>query len=384
MSTIYVEPLLHKKEAQIAFRFKYNNEIKEHLRKLNNLSWSQTNKVFYLKNTQNNKVLVYNHLKNTSWKIDYTAFKKNSIVIKETLSKERSNFFNNFKKYLVGKRYSKSTISVYSGFIYDFLVFVKKTELNELTNKHVDLFIEDIIVAKKYSISTHRQLISALKQFTLFFTKTAITDIESKRPKKSKKLPSVLSQEEVIDLIRHTKNLKHRAILALLYSAGMRIGELTNLKLRNIHIDRKQIFIENGKGRKDRYVVLADSFMPMLKNYFTTYKPSTYFVEGSLGKPYSESSIRKFLQRSCKAAGITKHVTPHTLRHSYATHLLENGIGLRHIQELLGHSKPETTMIYTHVTKKDLLDITSPLDIIVNQLSEKNKREQNILLSRNL
>ncbi|WP_299432277.1 tyrosine-type recombinase/integrase [uncultured Maribacter sp.] len=384
MSVIYIEPFYHKKEAQIAFRFKYNYKIKEYIKQLNNLSWSSTNKTFYIKNTPNNKVLVHNHLKNTPWKVDYSAFKKNTVIVKPTLTRERLAFFNDFKKFLIGKRYSESTIGVYSGFVYDFLAFLKNVNLKELTNKHVELFVEEVIVAKAYSISTHRQLISALKQFTLFYPETALTDLELKRPKKSKKLPSVLSQEEVIDLIRCTKNLKHRAILGLLYSAGMRIGELTSLKLRNIHVDRKQIFIENGKGRKDRYVVLADSFMPLLKNYFTTYKPTTYFVEGNIGKPYSESSIRKFLQRSCKAAGINKHVTPHTLRHSYATHLLENGIGLRHIQELLGHSKPETTMIYTHVAKKDLLDIRSPLDIIVTQLTKTNKREQNVLLSRNL
>ena len=294
MSVIYIEPFFHKKENQIAFRFKYNNEIKEYIKQLNNLRWSNTNKTFYIKNTPNNKVLVHNHLKNTPWKVDYSAFKKNAVVLKPTLPIERLSFFNDFKKFLVGKRYSKSTVSVYSGFVYDFLAFFKNTNLNELTNKHVALFIEEIIVVKSYSISTHRQLISAIKQFTLFYPETAITDLESKRPKKSKKLPSVLSQEEVVDLLRCTKNLKHRAILGLLYSAGMRIGELTSLKLRNIQVDRKQIFIENGKGRKDRYVVLAESFMPLLKNYFTTYKPSTYFVEGSLGKPYSESSIRKF------------------------------------------------------------------------------------------
>ncbi len=130
-------------------------------------------------------------------------------------------------------------------------------------------------------------------------------------------------------------------------------------------------------------MVLANNFLPLLKNYFITYRPTRYFVEGTPGKPYSASSIRKFLQKSCKAANITKRITPHTLRHSFATHLLENGVGLRYIQELLGHAKPETTMIYTHVATKDLLGIQSPLDTILLSLNKNDKRDQNFLLSGN-
>ena len=203
------------------------------------------------------------------------------------------------------------------------------------------------------------------------------------RPKKSRVLPTVLSQEEVINILRYTKNLKHRAILALLYSSGLRIGEVLNLKIEHFLIDRKQLLIKNAKGRKDRYVTLAESFLPLLFNYLNTYTPKVYFIEGQTGGKYSASSIRKFLAQSCKVARIKTHVTPHTLRHSYATHLLENGVGIRHIQELLGHSKPETTMIYTHVTRKDLVNIKSPLDHAINQLKETQKVEQKFLLSGN-
>ena len=146
----------------------------------------------------------------------------------------------------------------------------------------------------------------------------------------------------------------------LLYSSGLRIGEVTSLLLKNIDILRRQIKVEGGKGRKDRFVVLANTFLPLLQNYLSTFKPAFYFVEGTEGKKYSQSSIRKFLFKSVQKAGISKKVTPHTLRHSYATHLLENGVGLRHIQELLGHAKPETTMIYTHVAKKRFTGYTEP------------------------
>ena len=129
-------------------------------------------------------------------------------------------------------------------------------------------------------------------------------------------------------------------------------------------------------------VVLAESMLPLLHNYLTTYQPKIFFAEGQDGGPYSAVSIRAFLQEACRRAGIFKKVTPHTLRHSYATHMLENGIDLRYIQELLGHSKPETTMIYTHVSRKDILKIESPLDLAVKQLWDSDKKEENLLLSR--
>ncbi len=153
------------------------------------------------------------------------------------------------------------------------------------------------------------------------------------------------------------------------------------MKLVDFHIERKQVIIKNGKGRKDRYVSLAESFLPLLSNYYNTFKPSIYFVEGQKGGKYSTESIRQFLRRSCKKAHINKTVTPHTLRHSYATHLLENGVDIRYIQSLLGHAKPETTMIYTHVKRKDLMEIQNPLDMALQKLKHMDKKNRNILLS---
>jgi site-specific recombinase XerD len=267
-------------------------------------------------------------------------------------------------------------------FIADFIEFHNNKLPENLSNKDVEAFIESVFIKRQYSVSTQRQFISAIKQFTAFYPETAISDLMLERPKKSKILPTVLSQEEMIRLIQCTKNLKHRAILAMIYSAGLRIGELLNLKLKDIQVHRMQLFVQQGKGRKDRYVSLASSFMPLLQNYLMTYEPRVYFVEGEEGRPYSASSVRKFLSRSVKAAKIDRRVTPHTLRHSYATHLLESGVGLRHIQELLGHAKPETTMIYTHVARRDLLEIKSPLDYAIEQMTKNGKAEQKFLLSR--
>ena len=234
---------------------------------------------------------------------------------------------------------------------------------------------------RNYAISTHRQVISAIKQFKYFAPKCSIDNLTLDMPGKSRFLPTVLSKEEVINLLRCTRNLKHRAILAILYASGLRIGELINLRLRDLDVDRRQIAIKGGKGRKDRYVIMAESFIPLLNNYLNTYMPEKYFAEGLRGRKYTPGSVRNFLKRSCELAGIKKKVTPHTLRHSYATHLLEFGVDVRYIQELLGHSSTKTTMIYTHVTKKSLLQIESPLDKVIQGMTANDKKNEKLTLS---
>ena len=243
--------------------------------------------------------------------------------------------------------------------------------------------MEEVIAKEHYSISSHRQCISALKHFTAFCNLENFDASNFRRPKKSNYLPVVLSKEAIIDLLQVTKNLKHRTIIGLLYSGGLRIGELLNLKLNHLDIDRSQIHIRQGKGRKDRVVVMSEVIKPLLLNYIHTYKPTDFVIEGRDGGIYSASSIRAFLKQSCQLAGIKKPVTPHTLRHSYATHMLENGIDLRYIQELLGHVKPETTMIYTHVAQKDIMQIRNPLDVTVEELQLKAKDNKKVLISRN-
>lgn len=303
---------------------------------------------------------------------------------KRKLSEESKEVIRGFVRYLRGLRLSESTVMTYFGFVADFVEFIKDKPLEELSNLDVRLFVERQIKIKNYSISTHRQLVSAIKHFGIFLPESKLEVDDIPRPKKSSYLPTVLSKEEVIDLLRVTKNLKHRTILALLYSSGLRVGEAIDLQLKDIDLDRRQLIVKKGKGRKDRFVVLAESFIPLFSNYYMTYSPKQYAFENPKGGKYSATSIRSFLKRYCKLAKISKRVTPHTLRHSYATHLIENGVGLRFVQDLLGHSKPETTMIYTHVAKKDLLQIQSPLDTAFIELSNTDKKYLNQSLSRNI
>lgn len=380
--TIFLEEKIHRKNNQLLIKFDYDETLISLIRSIQGTSWSKSLKAWYILNTKDNLNIILKLFEKITT-VDFSKIGK-SAPFKRNLTEEQKQLLNQFYLFLKGKRYSQSTIQTYTFFIADFINFHTKTPLAELTNRAVELFIETVFMERNYSVSSQRQFISALKIFTVFCPQTKIHNLSLERPKKSRILPSVLSQEEVLRIIQLTKNLKHRAIIVLLYSSGLRIGEVTNLLLKNIDILRRQIKVEKGKGRKDRFVVLATSYLPLLQNYLTTFKPALYFIEGPTGKKYSESSIRKFLFRSVQKAGISKKVTPHTLRHSYATHLLENGVGLRHIQELLGHAKPETTMIYTHVAKKDLLDIQSPLDTILLDLNKNDKREQKFLLSGNI
>jgi len=385
MSTVYLKPLYHRGKAQIAIQYTYDQDFISHIKQLSIVKYSSTHRCFYCEFNSQNKTSLFEHLRLKKFYVDYSALNKNkpNQVVKNPLSPQMSSVYQQYLNYLRGKRLSLSTIKVYGGFVYNFLNYLGQKSLVNINNKDVRLFIEEEIKNKNYAISSHRQLVSAIKHLGACFTEINFTEIDTFRPKKSRQLPSVLSSEEIINILVHTKNLKHRTILAFLYASGLRIGELLSLTLSDIDINRKQVFIKNGKGRKDRYVTLADHFLPLLHNYVMTYTPEYYFIEGPKSKKYSASSIRKFLARSCKIAGITKRVTPHTLRHSYATHMLENGVGLRYIQELLGHTKPETTMIYTHVAQKNLMQVESPLDSLVKQITRNAKQEQNFLLSGN-
>ena len=384
---IKIQKTLHKNEVVLLLLFPYNDGIKTILKSLKYYHWSKTLKGWITQYSDERLSEVKIKLKNNA-KIFLDASLIENLVVKgvktqRALTEDNKKLIRAYVKYMHGKRYSKSTVRTYFTFIADFINYMQPKPLVDLTNRDVELFFESVFITRAYSISSQRQFISALKLFVTLYPECQIEALLLERPKKSRILPTILSQREVIIILQVTKNLKHRAIIALLYSAGLRISELISLELRHIDIARRQILVKNGKGRKDRYVILANSFLPLLQNYINTYKPVRYFVEGKIDTKYSDGSIRKFLHRSTELAHIKKKVTPHTLRHSYATHLLENGIGLRHTQELLGHAKPETTMIYTHVAKKDLLEIKSPLDTIVEALAKEKAASKRLLNAEN-
>jgi site-specific recombinase XerD len=186
---------------------------------------------------------------------------------------------------------------------------------------------------------------------------------EVRRPRKDKKLPVVLSPEEVAKILGVVGNIKHRAILMLVYSAGLRVGEVVRLKPEDIDSNRMLIHIRGSKGRKDRYTMLSKRALETLNRYWKVYKPTKWLFEGArAGRYISIRTVQKIFEHACEKAGMKKDITVHTLRHSFATHLLETGTDLRYIQELLGHAHSKTTEIYTHVSTQSIGKIKSPLD----------------------
>ena len=385
---VILKPLRHRGQDCVAINFEFDASIKAAVKKIG-ARWTQTHRCFYIKNSTKAKQQLYLQLRALKCYVDYSAMPKkrpvkHSLLNFEALPQSHQAAYTAFKNYLIGHRKSASTIHTYANFIQRFLSFYADRNLDRINTRSIEVFMEEVIAKGGYSVSSHRQCISAFKHFSELNLGMTYDSSELHLPKKDKKLPVVLSAIEVIELIRVTRNLKHRAIIGLIYSSGLRIGELINLHISDLDLERNTIHIRRGKGRKDRVCDLGERIKPMLINYAQTYQPKLFLFEGDAPrKAYSASSIRQFLRRSCKAAGIKKHVTPHTLRHSYATHLLENGVDVRYIQELLGHSRPETTMIYTHVSERKLSEITNPLDQAIHKYNQLDKRDTHTLLSRN-
>lgn len=397
--TITLSKFSHGDKDQVAIKFIFALATKKIIKAIDGIKWSSTHSTYYVLFSKDRVNILYRYFKNHGYYVDYTALSKPiektykpvtklkpSASMTEMFAALPLNYKELLKAYtgfLRGKRLSQSTVRSYGYFILRFMHFYKPQAISAIGKKDIDLFFEVVLAKENFSISSHRQSVSALKYFIDYCQLPELNADDLKRPKKNKKLPVVLSREEIIDLIRVTKNLKHRAILGLLYSCGLRIGELLELQISALDFDRNSLRVHQGKGRKDRSVVMSKVLTPLLLNYLNTYRPQNFVIEGRDGGPYSASSIRHFLKKSCELAGIKKQVTPHVLRHSYATHLMENGVDLRHIQLLLGHAKPETTMIYTHVAHKDLMQISSPLDTTVEAITKSRKSTKEVLLSRN-
>jgi site-specific recombinase XerD len=238
--------------------------------------------------------------------------------------------------------------------------------IDEVSTDQVKDFLQYSIAERNFSASYVNQVISAFRILQKDVLGKEWDPIKIKRPRRPKKLPVVLSKEEVKSMIETTRNLKHRTIIAVIYSAGLRISELVNLLPSDIDSDRKQIRVL-GKGNKYRYTLLSENILDMLRVYWRAYKPERYLFEGQRqGQHISTETIQVVFKHACKKAGIIKPASVHSLRHSFATHLLESGVNLKIIQSLLGHSSLRTTSIYLHVTKFDPASIKSPFDEIAS------------------
>ncbi|MBN1294036.1 MAG: tyrosine-type recombinase/integrase [Candidatus Latescibacteria bacterium] len=264
-------------------------------------------------------------------------------------------FLNAMKK----KRNSRSTKQNYSHHLKLFLQFIAKPA-EQATDDDINAYILDC--AENRSASYQKAAISAIKYYYEQVLHRTINKDSTTWPKIEHRLPVVFSTEEVALLLKTIVNLKHKCMLYIVYSGGLRRSEVVKLKVPDIDFDRKQIRIRQGKGSKDRYTLLSDKAAEVVKQYLKTYNPSSWLFQGQKGGKYTTNSIQKVFKKALEKAGINKEATLHSLRHSFATHLLEQGVNLRYIQVLLGHSSPKTTQIYTQVTRMSLQNIKSPLD----------------------
>jgi len=283
-----------------------------------------------------------------------------------------------YEQKLVLKGYSRSTVASYKQAFTKFLATNRSNEIDTLTKEDLEKYLYQLVKDNQISNSLQNITINALKFYYEQVLNGPRTVYTLQRPKRNKTLPNTLSEKEVIRLLEAPKNLKHKCILYLMYSAGLRISEVVKLRIQDIHKDEKTIFVKAAKGKKDRKSLLSEQLLVKLREYYIEYRPAYWLFEGQDGGQYSTSSIQKLFRRVVQESGITPWATPHILRHSFATHLMQNGVNLRYIQTLLGHASPKTTEIYTHVIKVNNCIVQSPLDKILGESSTETSKPNNV------
>ncbi len=368
METIEVKPIIHQHTHKLGLYFPYDNDLIKLVRTLPNAKWSKTFGCWHIDNNSSNLKEIYKVFIGVA-KLDTRAVYTPCLPVKKdtgvlaTLNEDKFKKITQFKDWLSSRRYAESTIKTYTDALQTFLRFYHFKSLPEINNEDLIRFNNEYILANKYSASFQNQVVNAIK---LFFKKIEGTQLELDlihRPKRAKLLPNVLSKEEVKAILDAPANLKHKAMLSLIYACGLRRSELLHIKPAHVDSIRKVLIIKQSKGKKDRITPISDKLIHLLRDYYKVYNPINWLFEGQKrGDQYSEQSLQSVLKQAVVKCNIKKPVTLHWLRHSYATHLLESGTDLRYIQELLGHSSSKTTEIYTHVSTKSLQNIKSPFD----------------------
>ena len=351
-------------EDRIYLKFDFNPEIIDLIKTLDNYYWHSGRKIWSIKGGKKNhwmfiKVMLANNFKPIAKDI-YNTF--------ETKKKPNPYKFTNtdlphkLMNYMVLKNYSQRTIKIYKGHLSVFLKNWNKDEIKHLSSERITEFVQSIMSATNYSRSYQNQMINAIKLYLRVMQNRKLDSSDLPRPKKEKKLPIVLSRDEIKLIIKNTYNLKHRTIISLIYGTGIRLGETINIMVRDIDFQRKLIHIKAGKGKKDRIVPLPEFLVKQINQYLDQYKPIEYLFEGWENGQYSTRSVQSVLKKALRVSNISKNASVHSLRHTFATHSLEDGIDIRLIQEILGHRNIKTTEIYTHISNANILSIQSPID----------------------
>ena len=264
--------------------------------------------------------------------------------------------------YLDENRYSPRTRESYLSMLEFFFRYFSNKEPLEITEEEISRFIYDFIIRLGYSAAYQNQMVSAIKTFYTISGKGKVDPEFFERPRRRRALPKVFSKDEVSRILNAVRNPKHKLLLWMIYSCGLRRSEVTNIKLHDLDRGRGILHIREGKGRVDRIVPVSEKVWEKIDGYMPGYRPREYLFEGQTGGRYSSESVYRVFKDALLKAGIKRDVGVHSLRHSYATHLHESGLDIRYIQELLGHKSTRTTEIYTHVSRRNLIAVRSPIE----------------------
>lgn len=345
--------------------FNYNNAVTKAIRAIPYAQWNPRNKSWGIPHSDRFLLEIKNIAQFQNLEVTLELEKEEIVKTPRQTRSDIPNYRScpqEFVLKLKELRYSECTIAVYKNSFTEFINYYSECDIDSITEPMIIDYLRYLVIDRKISSSYQNQAINAIK---FYFERVLGGDRKVyliERPREEKTLPVVLNEIEISNLLKVTENIKHKAILMTCYSAGLRLSELTNIKLKDIDSERMQIRVSQAKGKKDRYSILSPKLLGLLRIYFTTYKPKLWLFEGQTGAQYSTRSIQAIMREATLKAGIKKKISVHTLRHSFATHLLENGTDLRYIQSLLGHESSKTTEIYTHITTKGFDQIKSPLD----------------------
>ena len=387
MHHVALKPSFHRNQDVIGIAAPYIHELDMAIRKLKGVRWSQTNKFWYLPlNRQSHRAIV-SALQPLAT-IDETLLKTYvqkkravaSTIVSASKTKQNSVFLQplpaivwkpnveslrRFIEQLKLKAYSASTIKTYHNEFLQLLQLLKKKAVNDLTPEDLRRYFVYCFEKLKLSENTLHSRINAIKFYFEQVLKKEKFFWEIPRPKKPLILPKLLNETELVKLFNAMINKKHKAMLFTAYSAGLRVSEVVNLKIADIDSKRMQIFIQRAKGKKDRYVNLSPVLLDILRKYCTEYKPGPkvfLFESEQTLTAYPSRTVQQIFTNAKNKAGIRKEVGIHSLRHSFATHLLDKGTDIKYIKDLLGHFNIKTTERYLHVSKKQLVNIVSPFD----------------------
>jgi len=372
ITTTTIQPSFKKDELlvinhsnkKLKVHFGFNIEIISQLKKIPYSRWNNDDNCWEIPYSE--KFVAEINLISDNYSLKFVYQELQKMNVKPRISKYDIENYRECPPEYIAKlkelRYSENTLETYKHMFEEFINYFPDSDLTEIDDEMIIRFLQYLVNERNISGSYQNQSINSIKFYYEKVLGCARKVYTIERPRKEKYLPEVLSEEEVIKIFNATDNLKHKAIMMTIYSAGLRISELINLKLKDIDSQRMQIKVVQAKGKKDRYTLLGMKTLEVLRKYVTAYKPKEWLFEGAKGEQYSTSSIQANLKIAVEKAGIKKRITVHTLRHSFATHLLEAGTDIRYIQSLLGHSSSKTTEIYTHITTKGFDQIKSPLD----------------------